>query len=77
MTDKNVKPVVGVITGRNGTFDIVDIDVWFANGAERVWIDGIGKSGKVINGGIGVETSLFIKKVSPIIEAMGFQIIPK
>ena len=43
-------PRDGMITGRNGTFDITGVSIWDGNG--KCFIDGIGKRGNAIKGGL-------------------------
>jgi len=47
----------GWIQGRNGLFDILAVRVgWYGN-PTGVYIDGIGKRGKTINGGLSLTAS--------------------
>lgn len=46
-----------LISGRNGCYPIKAIEVWEGNG--NVFIDGIGRRGKAIKGGLIVTASAF------------------
>jgi len=41
------------IVGRNGTFDIKKVNVWEGPTNGLCYVDGIGKKGTAINGGLG------------------------
>ena len=43
-------PADGMITGRNGTFEIIGVSIW--DGQGKCFIDGIGKRGNTIKGGL-------------------------
>ena len=45
----------GFIMGRNGLFDITAIELTSTCKGERVIIQGIGKKGDIINGGLEIE----------------------
>jgi hypothetical protein len=54
--------IIGWITGRNGTFDITDIKIT-PGYDDRIILDGIGKRGTIINGGIGIKKSVLVEKL--------------
>ena len=75
----NVDPDVSLITGRNGTFAIPEIEI-SAYGAmigcvPKVIIDGIGKRGYEINGGLVVDKPSFMKGIIAFLEEQGYKVI--
>lgn len=46
----------GFIQGRNGTADLTAVHIW---GDDMIFIDGIGKRGRTINGGLQIPRSVF------------------
>jgi len=51
-------PCSGSITGRNGTFDITKLSIWGDD--DVLFIEGISKSNRILNGGLKVQTSVFL-----------------
>ena len=47
------------IQGRNGLFDIYSLNLYITEEGSRVFIDGIGKRGTIINGGLCVDIKCF------------------
>ena len=45
-----MKKIIGSVQGRNGLVDIVAVDIWTGS-EDKVFIEGIGRKGKAINGG--------------------------
>lgn len=68
---KNKPEHIGSITGRNGTFPIIDFPVELL-ASDIITLDGISPRGLYINGGISVRKDIFAKKVIPILEEMGY-----
>lgn len=66
----------GYIQGRNGVFDLTAIQVWQAEGHEgKVFIDGIGKRGNPIRGGIGrVPVGEFEQLCIAFLKARGYTV---
>jgi hypothetical protein len=53
------EPEFSVISGRNGTFRITKLRVWESNDHTHVYLDGIGKRGVSIRGGLCVSKECF------------------
>jgi hypothetical protein len=66
---------VGYITGRNGTYNITDLDIWFTEAGKSLWIDGIGKRGCAINGGLCVDKEVFIEEATRALMELGYTVI--
>ena len=70
-------PAPGFIKGRNGAFDIVGIELWVPEQDDfDVWVDGVGKRGKVINGGLRIAPTGFDEVCRQYLETRGWQVSP-
>ena len=49
-------PDESLVTGRNGTHKLAAIDIWW-DGRGMLFIDGIGRSGKILNAGFIVDSA--------------------
>ena len=58
---KRYKTTKGIITGRNGTFEIASVEV--SEFGLLIRFDGVGKRGKTINGGLSMDARTFDKIV--------------
>jgi len=64
-----VDPKVSVIVGRNGERPIESIEVWCA--ADRAFVDGIGKRGSAIRGGLMFPTPVMDEIARKWLKARG------
>lgn len=53
MEPKRIKTEKGIITGRNGTWDLTAVELATVNGRAR--IDGVGQRGTTIRGGLSFD----------------------
>ena len=44
-----------IITGRNGTFYLTAVELWWTPSGGNVYIDGIGRRGRAIRGGLSLD----------------------
>jgi hypothetical protein len=57
-----------IVTGRNGVFHIEKLWIW-ENGIEQIYIEGIGKSGKALRGGLRVTMECFAQAARDFLAA--------
>ena len=67
-------PTMGHITGRNGTFHLSGLVV--DERGDRVSIDGVGKSGRIVNGGLLVSAEAFARIAAEFLAAQGWTVQP-
>jgi hypothetical protein len=65
----------GLITGRNGTFDIVGLSIWYGPATGQIHIDGVGKRGTAINGGLAVKLEGFEQACKQFLEQRGWLVL--
>lgn len=73
---KSKSPAAGYITGRNGTFEVTQVVVEGLD-TERVRIGAIGRSGRVINGGMRVRREYAINAFKDYLRSVGYEVVPK
>ena len=65
-------PAVGHITGRNGTWGITALAA--SPNGKWVDVDGIGKRGNVINGGLTVQLAAFTRLCVEFLRGLGYTV---
>ncbi len=65
-------PAVGHITGRNGTWNITALAA--SPYGKWVDVDGIGKSGNAINGGLTVQLAAFTRLCVEFLQGLGYAV---
>lgn len=63
-------PEESLVTGRNGTHKLARIDVWKGH-AGKLFIEGIGRRGKVLNAGFLIDAPAAKELVAEIIRVFG------
>lgn len=62
----------GLLTGRNGCFHMMKFQIH--NMDERVFVDGVGKRGHVLNGGMVLDGEEFRTAITRYLEALGYSV---
>lgn len=56
-----------LVTGRNGVFPIIEVRIWEGDNG-KLFIDGIGRSGKVLNAGFVIDAEAAKKLLAKVAE---------
>lgn len=64
-----------LIVGRNGTFPLKAVRVWYSSNYKKVFIDGIGKSGKTLRAGLVIDAKSFKKLLIEVFDQAGLKVV--